>query len=380
MMRWYRLMPRRTGTATASAATTAVLAATVAVFAATVSTPTAAADPTGGSGQQVVTQSQISQAQSAASALEQQLAQLDRQISLTHVRLVGIQDQLGQAVSAHLSTEQYGDALSQERQQLQQQAQQRVRDFYMSGGDLGLYASVLSGENPVDAYLQVQAVDTAVHGDFAASAATRTKLTGVRSAARQLHAEAMRRAQLSSAAEDLLAQLRELHRQQRAALAAADAQVKSLVRQYAAQQAATAAANAITNPANLHLSGRQDFVTPYAEAAVNAALSKLGDPYVWGAEGPDSFDCSGLVQWSYAQAGLYVPRVVPDQYAAFTPIPFADLHPGDVIVYGSTPTDLYHITMYIGDGLMVEAPHTGDVVKVVPVSLSDAYGAARPGA
>ena len=342
--------------------------------------PTASADPSGGQGQQVVTSSQVSQAQAQADALQRHLTELDHQIALAHVRLVGIEDQLAQAVSAHISTEQYGDSLSQERQQLQQQAQQRVRDFYMSGGDLGLYASVLSGENPVDAYLQVQAVDTAVHGDFATSAATRAQLTGVRSTARHLHAEASRRAQLSSTAENLLAQLRTLHEQQQAALAAADSRVKSLVRQYAAQQASAASANAITDLAGLHLSGRQDYVTPYAEAAVNAALSKLGDPYVWGAEGPDAFDCSGLVQWSYAQAGLYVPRVVPDQYAAFTPIPFADLHPGDVIVYGSTPSDLYHITMYIGDGLMVEAPHTGDVVKVVPVSLTDAYGAARPGA
>ncbi len=216
--------------------------------------------------------------------------------------------------------------------------------------------------------------------DFASASTDGHKLVTARASARRLNAEASQQAQLTHNAEDLVAQLQQLRHQQQAAMAAAGQRVRSLVRQFAAQQTAAQDSTAITSLANLHLSGRQDYVTPYAQAAVAAALSKLGSPYVWGAEGPDTFDCSGLVQWAYAQAGLYVPRVVPDQYAAFTPIPFADLHPGDVIVYGSTPADLYHITMYIGDGLMVEAPHTGDVVKVVPVYLNDAFGAARPGA
>jgi cell wall-associated NlpC family hydrolase len=349
-------------------------------IAAVTGTGPALADP-GSPGQPTtpVSTGDIAAARAQATALTHRLTQLDRQLELTHMRLVSVQDELGSAVGNHLSALQYGDALAQQQQQQRSQASQRVRDFYMAGGDLGLYLSVLDGQNPVDAYLQVQAVDTAVSAGYADSARTGTHLTAVRQRSNRLGAHATKSAQATARVQALVARIQQLRQTQSAALASANAQVRTLVKRYATQQAAAAQASSVTSLADLHLSGRADYVTPYARGAVDAALSKLGDPYVWGAEGPDSFDCSGLVQWAYGQAGLYVPRVVPDQYAASKPIPFADLHPGDVIVYGTTPANLYHITMYIGDGMMVEAPHTGDVVKVVPVSLTDAYGAARPG-
>ncbi len=106
--------------------------------------------------------------------------------------------------------------------------------------------------------------------------------------------------------------------------------------------------------------------TPYASPAIAAALSKLGSPYVWGTEGPSTFDCSGLVQWSYLQAGLVLPRVSSDQYFASTPIPTDQMQPGDLLVYAYDTSDastIHHITMYIGNGQMVHAPHTGDVVQ-----------------
>ncbi len=122
----------------------------------------ATADP-GGGNTPVVSSSDIAQARANATALQQQLTDLDRRMQIAHEQLVGVQDQLAQVVGAHLDTEQYGDSLARQRELQRAQAQQRVRDFYMSGGDLGLYASMLSGDNPVDAYLRVQAVDTVVN-------------------------------------------------------------------------------------------------------------------------------------------------------------------------------------------------------------------------
>ncbi|MFL6069749.1 MAG: C40 family peptidase, partial [Actinomycetes bacterium] len=122
--------------------------------------------------------------------------------------------------------------------------------------------------------------------------------------------------------------------------------------------------------------------TPYAGPAVAAALSVLGSPYVWGAEGPDTFDCSGLVQWAYLQAGLVLPRLASDQYRASTPVPYDEMQPGDLIVYAYNVNDestIHHIAMYIGNGQMVHAPHTGDVVKVVPVYTEGIIGTVRPG-
>ncbi|RVW04924.1 C40 family peptidase [Rhodococcus spongiicola] len=109
------------------------------------------------------------------------------------------------------------------------------------------------------------------------------------------------------------------------------------------------------------------------QAVANAAKSKLGSPYVWGATGPSSFDCSGLVQWAHKQAGVSVPRVSYDQIAGGTPVSKANLQPGDVVsFYGAN-----HIGIYAGDGQVVHAPTSGDVVKISPVDSMPFDGATR---
>ncbi|GAA4548422.1 C40 family peptidase [Amycolatopsis samaneae] len=112
-----------------------------------------------------------------------------------------------------------------------------------------------------------------------------------------------------------------------------------------------------------------------AQAAVNAALSKLGSPYVYGATGPGTFDCSGLMQWAYKQAGISLPRTADAQIASGgTRVSRDQLQPGDLVGFYSPIT---HIGMYIGDGKMVHAPDTGDVVKISPLQ-SQYAGATRP--
>jgi cell wall-associated NlpC family hydrolase len=101
-----------------------------------------------------------------------------------------------------------------------------------------------------------------------------------------------------------------------------------------------------------------------AAAAVQAALSRVGDPYVWGAAGPDAFDCSGLVMWAYDQAGVSLPHFSGAQYADTTHISMADLEPGDLVFF-SDPGE--HVAMYIGNGDVVQAPYTGADVQVVPL-------------
>jgi cell wall-associated NlpC family hydrolase len=101
-----------------------------------------------------------------------------------------------------------------------------------------------------------------------------------------------------------------------------------------------------------------------AEEAVHAALSRVGDPYVWGAAGPNAFDCSGLVMWAYAQAGVSLPHFSGAQYADTTHISMGDLEPGDLVFF-SDPGE--HVAMYIGNGDIVQAPYTGADVQVVPL-------------
>jgi cell wall-associated NlpC family hydrolase len=105
------------------------------------------------------------------------------------------------------------------------------------------------------------------------------------------------------------------------------------------------------------------------------AFSELGKPYVWGATGPNTFDCSGLTQFVWHAAGVSIPRVAADQDAWTIPVPLSSLLPGDLVFYGKT--DIHHVGIYIGDGLMINAPHTGDVVQVSSIWWSDLAGFGR---
>ncbi|MEV4621011.1 C40 family peptidase [Asanoa sp. NPDC049573] len=121
---------------------------------------------------------------------------------------------------------------------------------------------------------------------------------------------------------------------------------------------------------------------PKAMTAVRYALAQLGDPYVWAAEGPNSFDCSGLMWASYRAAGYNgLPRVARDQYYAtrMQSVPQSALLPGDLIFFasGSSWQTVHHVGMYLGNGKMVHAPTTGDVVKVSTVWWSRFYAATR---
>ncbi|MEU4113686.1 NlpC/P60 family protein [Kitasatospora sp. NPDC028055] len=100
----------------------------------------------------------------------------------------------------------------------------------------------------------------------------------------------------------------------------------------------------------------------YAAVAVAKAMSKQGSPYVWGATGPSTFDCSGLMVWAYGQAGVSLPRTSQEQGHIGTAVTLATAQPGDLVIYGG---DMHHVGMYIGNGMVVHAPHTGDVVKVM---------------
>lgn len=99
-----------------------------------------------------------------------------------------------------------------------------------------------------------------------------------------------------------------------------------------------------------------------AGIAVRAALSRLGRPYVWGATGPDQFDCSGLTQWSYARAGIHLDRTTYQQIYDGVPIPRSHVRPGDLVF----PT-AGHVQLAIGNNLVVEAPHSGATVRISPL-------------
>lgn len=116
------------------------------------------------------------------------------------------------------------------------------------------------------------------------------------------------------------------------------------------------------------------------EVALRAAVAKLGQPYEWGAEGPNTFDCSGLVQWAYRQAGVTMPRVAAQQWASGPRIPLEQAQPGDLLFWRSDPTNpgyISHVAIYWGGNQMLHAPRTGDVVKISKIPLRNLAGAVR---
>ena len=120
---------------------------------------------------------------------------------------------------------------------------------------------------------------------------------------------------------------------------------------------------------NIHLSGNSVGVQ-----ALRWALSKVGDMYLWGAAGPDRFDCSGLVMWAYEHVGIQLDHFTGDQWNEGVHISRSQLQPGDLVFFFP---DIGHVGLYVGNGLMVDAPQTGQPVQVQPVFWSAYVGAVR---
>lgn len=122
---------------------------------------------------------------------------------------------------------------------------------------------------------------------------------------------------------------------------------------------------------NTDLTGCDPSDTPesnqYAGKAIEYARAQIGSPYKWGAEGPSRFDCSGLMQAAYEHAGLSIPRTSRDQYHAGTHVPVDNARPGDLIFWADsagTPEAIHHVALYIGNNRVVQAPQTGETVKI----------------
>ncbi|MFI6298386.1 NlpC/P60 family protein [Nonomuraea sp. NPDC050790] len=117
------------------------------------------------------------------------------------------------------------------------------------------------------------------------------------------------------------------------------------------------------------------------DIAANWALTQLGKPYVWAADGPGSYDCSGLTMRAWERAGVRIDHWTGTQWTSGPHIPLRQLRRGDLLFFGritSDPGDIHHVGMYIGRGLMVHAPQTGDVVRIASMWRRDLVGATRP--
>ena len=114
--------------------------------------------------------------------------------------------------------------------------------------------------------------------------------------------------------------------------------------------------------------------SPAAATVIQAALSRIGDPYVWGGSGPNQFDCSGLVMWAFQQAGMSLPHSSQALAQGGQPVSMDQMQPGDLVTYYS---DASHVGIYIGDGMMVHASTFGVPVRVAPVDNAPIHNVRR---
>ncbi|MFI7409225.1 NlpC/P60 family protein [Streptomyces sp. NPDC049627] len=115
--------------------------------------------------------------------------------------------------------------------------------------------------------------------------------------------------------------------------------------------------------------------SPEARRAMRYAKRQLGKPYEWGAEGPRTYDCSGLTSKAWAHAGTRIPRTSQEQWEKLDRIPLTELRPGDLVVYFPDAT---HVAMYLGKGKVIQAPRTGEKIKISPIASNPVLGAVRP--
>ena len=328
-------------------------------------------------------------AQQQAAAIRDQVEQLQTQAEIATERYNATESRLGDLVTQHLLAQRRLDAARSAAAQGASQLDRRMRALYMAGGSLSLVATVLDATDVNDAMSRLRAVRSIVSADRTSLNSAGGDVAGAETLERQLRALARESTRLQVEAARAADHVRELLSRRQAVLDAADQQVARLVaeQEAAAQQAAAAqfavrlAAARSSLTIDPSLLGGDQAPNAAAAAAVAAAQTRLGLPYVWGATGPGAFDCSGLTQWAYAQAGVPLRRVAADQWNSGPHPGLAQLAPGDLLFWATDPNDpttIHHVAIYLGGGQMIAAPHTGDVVKVQPVYLTGFMGATRP--
>jgi len=220
------------------------------------------------------------------------------------------------------------------------------------------------------------AVSSAQHDEAAAQAQASAALAAQQASTKSMQADRDKVAQAAAQEQQIL---QDLQAKEAALIRAAKARAARIAAERAAAALAARQAAARAAVSQLFSQGSSGPVVSGsggARTAVQWAYRELGKPYVWGAAGPDSFDCSGLTQYVWAKAGVYLDHYTGSQWNEGRHVSQSELRPGDLVFFGS---DLHHVGIYIGHGDMIEAPHSGANVRISPYARSDYAGAVRPG-
>ncbi|HWU09331.1 MAG TPA: C40 family peptidase [Streptomyces sp.] len=246
-----------------------------------------------------------------------------------------------------------------------------ARDQYQGRTGFSVYLRLLLAEDPARALEQGHVIEHARTG----RSAVIDRLT-----AAEKHAEAL--AAKARAARERQRVLTARQKKQRDTVQSRLKGIEAMLASLSAEQLAALSAleekNIDEAQGALAASGALSSVRPPSEEgakAVRYAVEQIGKPYVWGAEGPESYDCSGLTSQAWSAAGRDIPRTSQEQWRRLPRVPVGSLRPGDLVVYFPKAT---HVALYIGNGLVVHAPRPGATVKVSPLASNPLLGAVRP--
>nr|WP_202418228.1 NlpC/P60 family protein [Streptomyces sp. YIM 132580] len=246
-----------------------------------------------------------------------------------------------------------------------------AREQYQGRTEFSAYLQLLLARDPLRALDQSHVIERVAAG----RAATVERLTDATRRADALAAASLK-------AVDQQKELAARQRQQRDTVRGKLKQVETLLATLSPEQMAQLAGleqqGVEAAQRELVSSGALSSVRPPTRQggdAITYAIEQIGKPYVWGAEGPGSFDCSGLTSRAWAAAGRPIPRTSQEQWKQLPKVPVSALRPGDLVIYFPKAT---HVALYIGDGLVVQAPRPGTKVKVSPVASNPLLGAVRP--
>jgi cell wall-associated NlpC family hydrolase len=304
------------------------------------------------------------------------LAEVQRRVDALNAKVDGIVEEYSQSKIA-LRAASRRTAVAQARVRTAQAQLATIRRSMASvaaaayrAGGADQFVQLVSTSTPQTFLDRASSLDRIAAGQstkLAAAATARHRLDSAsRDAARELAASAAIAGRLATQKHQIQAALDE--EQQLLGSLKADERR----RLDSARRAAAAAQRASRSRAFASYDGP---ATGRASVAVREAYRQLGKPYSWGASGPNSFDCSGLTMWAWGKAGVSLPHSSQAQYGSGPHVSQGDLQPGDLVFYGSP---IHHVGIYIGGGNMINAPHSGDVVKIQPAFRDDYVGAVRP--
>ncbi len=297
----------------------------------------------------------------SVSAALHQLAELNQQAEALTEAWHAAQDQLA-ARQAALSRAQAAAAAARSAANAAFSTQERFRgqidqltSASYQGAQLNQLSALLASSSPRDYLDQLSTLDMV-------AVQTKQSLDGYTAAAARADQAAGKASAAAAAAKQAADDADQVAGQAQARKEDADRQIEAVQRQLATL---SQAARTIYNGA-----GQTNFPlnvvgTGVGVDALRVALSRQGSPYVWGATGPGSFDCSGLVYWAYKQVGVTLPRSAAEQAGVGTEVPEDQLQPGDLVFFYNP---IHHVAIYVGGGKVLHAPQSGDVVKVAEMS------------